>query len=127
MERDDLINDHNYSVAAYHDEAHGKVTRKSIVKVTIILSVLTIVEVIMGAMIGRDDSWTWQMVKYAFIVMTLVKAAYIVLSFMHLGDERKSLKKMIIIPYVFFILYMIALIILSEANYVNEHVSPFFE
>ena len=39
--------------------------------------------------------------------MTLLKAGYIVAIFMHLGDEKKSLKSMIIIPYVMFILYLI--------------------
>ena len=127
MERDDLINDHEYSVAAYHDEEHGKATRKNIVKVTIILSVLTAAEVIMGVYFARAETVTWTVIKLLFIFLTLVKAAYIVLSFMHLGDERKSLKKTILIPYVFFILYMISLIILSEANYVNEHVGPLFD
>ena len=127
MERDDLINDHEYSVAAYHDAEHGKAARKNIVKVTIILSVLTVVEVAMGMYFARAETVTWTVIKLLFIFLTLVKAGYIVLSFMHLGDERKSLKKTIIIPYVFFILYMIALIILSEANYVNEHMGPILE
>jgi len=74
----------------------------------------------MGASVARDDSTKWMLIKYAFIIMTLVKAAYIVLSFMHLGDERSSLKKTVLIPYIFFILYMIALIIIAESNYVNE-------
>ena len=30
MERDDLIQDHKYSVAANHDEAHGVEIRKKI-------------------------------------------------------------------------------------------------
>jgi len=42
-----------------------------------------------------------------FIVLTLVKAAYIVLIFMHLGDERKNLKYVVLLPYALFILYLI--------------------
>ena len=38
MERDDLVHDHNYSVAANHDEAHGVAIRKTIWKVTAILT-----------------------------------------------------------------------------------------
>ncbi len=119
MERDDLIRDHEYSVAANHDEAHGVATRKSITFVTILLSVLTIVEVGIGWVISRDHSTMWAMTKIALIIMTLVKARYIVMSFMHLGEERKNLKKTIIIPYIFFMVYMITLIILLESNYVN--------
>jgi cytochrome c oxidase subunit IV len=40
-------------------------------------------------------------------VLTLVKAAYIVLIFMHLGDERKNLKYVVLLPYVIFIMYLI--------------------
>ena len=36
-----------------------------------------------------------------------MKAAYIVLVFMHLGDERSNLKKVIIAPYMLFIGYLI--------------------
>jgi cytochrome c oxidase subunit IV len=36
-----------------------------------------------------------------------VKAAYIVLIFMHLGDEKKSLKYVVLLPYALFILYLI--------------------
>ena len=38
MERDDLIQDNNYSVSANHDEAHGVAIRKKIWKVTGILT-----------------------------------------------------------------------------------------
>lgn len=124
MERDDLIKDHEYAVSAYHDEEHGKKTRKNIWKVTLILSILTIVEVFMGATVARGDTTMWIMVKYAFIIMTLVKAAYIVLSFMHLGDERKNMRNVILIPYIFFILYMIALIIFGESTFVNKMMGP---
>jgi cytochrome c oxidase subunit IV len=42
-----------------------------------------------------------------FLLLTLVKAAYIVLIFMHLGEERKNLKYVILLPYALFILYLI--------------------
>ena len=51
--------------------------------------------------------------------MTLVKAAYIVVVFMHLGDERKSLKYMILAPYTIFALYLI-FVGITESNFVNE-------
>jgi len=46
--------------------------------------------------------------------MTLVKAGYIVMVFMHLGDERKNLRNTILVPYLVFILYLI-FICLTEA------------
>ena len=51
---------------------------------------------------------------HVFIVLTLVKAGYIVLVFMHLGDEQKSLKWTIIVPAFILVPYLL-FIILSEA------------
>jgi cytochrome c oxidase subunit 4 len=42
-----------------------------------------------------------------FIVLTLVKAGYIIMSFMHLGEERKNLRNVVLVPYVLFIGYLI--------------------
>lgn len=120
MERDDLIADESYARAAYHDEEHGRKVRKTIWKVTLLLTVITIVEVLIGANIPRmAGDTTWTIVKWLFIGMTLLKAAYIVLTFMHLGDERKSLKTVILAPYMFFIAYLI-FIALTESVYVKE-------
>jgi cytochrome c oxidase subunit IV len=124
MERDDLNHDHNYSLTANHDEAHGVQIRKTIWKVTGVLTAITVIEVFIGAFIkqydatGGDNS-LWPFVKIAFIILTVVKAAYIVLVFMHLGDERKNFKWIILGPYILFIIYLI-FICLAESTYWNE-------
>ncbi len=115
MERDDII---EYSLDAHHSEEKGKLIRKKIWQVTLLLTVITAVEVVMGAFVKQSSSM-WALVKWSFIVMTLVKAAYIVLVFMHLGDERKSLKWVILGPYIVFIIYLIFIAIM-EANAVND-------
>ena len=124
MERDDLIHDHKYSVAANHDENHGAEIRKKIWKVTGILTLITVVEVFIGAFIKQfdasgADNALWPYVKIGFLVLTLVKAAYIVLVFMHLGDERKNFKWVILAPYILFIMYLI-FICLTESSYWHE-------
>lgn len=120
MERDDLIVNDSYSVAANHDESAGKKIRKKIVFVTVLLSVITLVEVIIGANIPRESgALKWEIVKYFFIILTLVKAAYIVLTFMHLGDERKNLRNIILIPYGIFAVYLI-FIALTESNAIYD-------
>ncbi len=113
MERDDII---EYSLDAHHSEEVGKQIRKKILNVTILLTIITVIEVVVGAKWGRATTTgtTWQLIKYGYIVLTLVKAAYIVLVFMHLGDERKSLKYVVLVPYILFILYLI-FIALMEA------------
>lgn len=103
MIRDDI---YEYSLDAHHDEETGKKLRKKIWFVTILLTVITIVEVALGAFI-KQGSGAWPFVKWSFIILTLFKAGYIVLSFMHLGDERKGLKYVILVPYFIFVLYLI--------------------
>ncbi len=122
MERDDLYINDSYAVAANHDEEHGKVIRKKIWFVTLLLSIITIVEVLVGvmwpktALEGGGESAAWLMIKLFYIVLTLVKAGYIVLIFMHLGDERRNFKWMILAPYIAFICYLI-FIVLTEGSY----------
>jgi caa(3)-type oxidase subunit IV len=107
MERDDLIVNDSYALNATHSEEQGKQIRKKLYAVTLLLTAITVVEVFMGVAFKRNGTFTWETIKLAFIVLTLVKAAYIVLVFMHLGDERKNLKYVILLPYALFILYLI--------------------
>lgn len=110
MERDDII---EYSLDTHHSEEHGKAIRKKIWFVTALLTAITIVEVLLGAYIKQSsDAWTF--VKWSFIIMTLFKAGYIVMVFMHLGEEKKSLRYIILVPYFLFMLYLI-FIAITEA------------
>lgn len=103
LERDDII---EYSLDAHHSEEHGKAVRSKIWKVTALLTAITIVEVFLGAYI-KQSSGAWPFVKWSFIIMTLFKAGYIVMVFMHLGDERKALRYVILVPYMLFMVYLI--------------------
>lgn len=118
MERDDI---YEYSLDTHHGEEAGKAIRKKIYNVTILLTVITIIEVLVGAKFGRATTtgMAWQMIKWGYIVLTLIKAAYIVLVFMHLGDEKKSLKAVILVPYFLFMIYLI-FILLMEGLAVND-------
>lgn len=108
LDRDDLI---EYSLYNHHDAAAGKKIRKTIVKVTVILTVITALEIFMGIKFSKGtmehaNPGAWLGIKVGYIILTLTKAGYIVLVFMHLGDEKKALKYMIIAPYVLFIIYL---------------------
>lgn len=124
MERDDLLVNDSYSVAANHDEEHGKAIRKKIVFVTVLLTIITTVEVALGILI-KQGTTMWPVVKWSFIVLTLVKAGYIVAVFMHLGDEKKTLRYMILLPYIVFILYLV-FIAITESNHINFVWNTFF-
>jgi cytochrome c oxidase subunit 4 len=57
-------------------------------------------------------------VKVAFILMTLVKAGFIIMVFMHLGDERKGLRYTILVPYLIFIAYLF-FILYQESTFIQ--------
>lgn len=120
MERDDLI---EYSLYNHHGEEAGKKIRKNIVKVTIIMTVITVIELTVGIFFGKKfvggvDTGAWQAIKIGYLILTVIKAGYIVMSFMHLGDEKRDLKWIILAPYITFILYLV-FICLTEAVYVQ--------
>lgn len=114
MERDDLIVNDSYALNAHHSEEEGVKIRKKIVFVTVLLTAITAVEVAMGIIFKRAETFTWETIKWSFILLTLVKAGYIVMIFMHLGDEKKNLRYTILTPYFVFIIYLIY-ISLTEA------------
>ena len=120
MLRDDII---EYSLDAHHSEEQGIKLRKKIWKVTAILTLITAIEVVIGSVIKQADA-SWYIVKWVLIILTLVKAAYIVLSFMHLGDERKGLRYVILIPYFIFALYLIYILI-TEGNAIAAILTEF--
>jgi len=112
MERDDV---YEYSLDTHHDEETGKKVRKKIYMVLLIMSAVTIFEVALGMKLSGDPAYA-TFLKYTFIALTLLKAGYIVMVFMHLGDERKNLRWTILGPYIVLIGYLIY-ICLTEAVY----------
>lgn len=93
-------------IHTHHDEAHGVIARKKIWQVFWILLALTVLEFVIAFMMGRGMGR-----NMIFIGMTLVKAFYIVAAFMHLKDERKSLIMTIILPLLFIMWMILALLI----------------
>ena len=59
------------------------------------------------------------LLNHTFIILTIVKAYYIVYAFMHLGSERKNLKWSILLPVWVLIPYLL-FILLTEAYYQHE-------
>ena len=88
-----------------------------------LLLIVTAVEVILGIikpsfMIERRLIGV-TLLNHTFIILTIVKAYYIVYSFMHLGSEKKNLKWSIILPVWVLIPYLL-FILLTEAFYQHE-------
>ena len=120
MERDDLIINDSYALNAHHSEEEGVKIRKKILFVTVLLTLITAVEVAMGIIFKRAETFTWETIKWSFIILTLVKAGYIVMIFMHLGDERKNLRNTILIPYIVFIIYLIFIALTEALGHLNN-------
>lgn len=105
-----------YELMAQHSEEDGKKMRRTLWNVFWIMLVITVVELIVGAM-APSQGWsgtTW--IKFFFITLTIVKAGYIVLAFMHLGHEVKFFKYVVLLPYFIFMCYTI-FIVLTEGTY----------
>lgn len=111
---------------AAHAQEHTSHT-KLIWKVFIILSVITIVEVILG--IIKPDSLHLTTIlgtsplNIIFLVLTLVKAYYITWFFMHMADETKSLRRSVVWTGVFLVIYL-ATLLLIEGSYLNDVLGP---
>lgn len=93
------------SLAAEHHVGGG---RKEIWRVTIILSVFTIIELILGFyMMGLEEGTTFKMfIKGVIIIFMLAKAFYIVGYFMHLKHEIRNFIMTVCIPMLLFVWFI---------------------
>jgi cytochrome c oxidase subunit 4 len=86
-----------------------------------ILSVITIVEVIFGIIkpesLHLNSFLGLNLLNWLFIVLTLVKAYYIVYAFMHMEGEKSTLRNSVIWPLIFLVVYLL-FILLTEAHYI---------
>jgi cytochrome c oxidase subunit IV len=88
-----------------------------------ILSLITIVEVIFGIVkpeaLNMNSFLSLNLLNWIFIILTLVKAYYIVYAFMHMEGETNTLRNAVIWPLIFLVVYLL-FILLTEAVYIFE-------
>jgi cytochrome c oxidase subunit IV len=89
--------------------------------VLIFLSIVTAVEVALGitkpAVLTGNYLLGMKLLNWIFIILTLVKAYYIAWDFMHLRDEKASLRRAVVWTPIFLVSYLI-FILLFEADYI---------
>ncbi len=103
-----------------HAEVHESMTKSRIWKVFFILLGITIVEFILALAI--PESVLPQYLKnFAYVILTLVKAFYIVAFFMHLKFEKYTLIVGILVSFIFIIFFII--LMLTEGSYMNMHMN----
>lgn len=86
-----------------------------------ILSLITIVEVIFGILkpqaLHMTNLLDLNLLNWLFIILTLVKAYYIVYAFMHMEGEKSTLRTAVIWPLIFLVVYLL-FILLIEGHYI---------
>lgn len=105
--------------------APGDDSKKRIWKTTIILSIITIIELGVGYLLYFTEfSHTVDLLfKGSVIILSFAKAFYIVSIFMHLGDEIRNMIMTIVVPLLLFVWFIIAFLWdgVSWRNLRNEY------
>ena len=113
-------------MATHHDQDFNttgelpKPQTKAIWRTFIILVAITAVEFLFAFTM---DAGTLR--NAIFIILTILKAFYIVAEFMHLKHEKKALIWSILLPMALVVWLMVALI--SEGSYYFESITNYFK
>ncbi len=110
-----------HTIASEKEQFEAK---NEVKKVTIILSVLTIVELALGYLMYKsfnDPGFVRTFIKGVIIILMLAKAYYIVAYFMHLGHELKNLIMTIVVPLILFVWFIIAFLYDGHSFFVNRN------
>lgn len=105
-----------HTIESFEHQHDSAGTVKEIIKITIILSVLTIIELILGySMINIDEeSFLRHFIKGVILILMLAKAFYIIAYFMHLKHEIKNFIMTVAMPMFLFVWFIIAF--LADGN-----------
>ncbi len=111
---------HEHKLAIFRGLVKFKSNTQKIWGVLIFLTIVTAIEVVLGIIkpeILMGKVLGMKALNWIFIILTIVKAYYITWDFMHMRDELKSLRRMVVWTTIFLILYLI-FILLQEGGYV---------
>ena len=114
--------DHAHKLEILRGLIKFKSNTQKIWGVLILLSIITAVEVLLGIYKpewGRTVFLGMKALNWIFIVLTIVKAYYFTWDFMHMRDETKALRRMVVWTAIFLICYLLW-ILLQEAGYIFE-------
>ncbi|PKQ44381.1 cytochrome C oxidase subunit IV family protein [Confluentibacter flavum] len=113
---------HAHKLEIFRGLVKFKSNTQKIWGVLIFLTIVTAIEVVLG--IYKPESLMakfigMKILNWIFIILTLVKAYYITWDFMHMRDEVKALRRMVVWTAIFLILYLI-FILLQEGGYIES-------
>jgi cytochrome c oxidase subunit IV len=114
---------HDHKLEIFRGALKFKSNVQKIWGVFVFLSIVTIIEVALGIIkpevLTESRFLRMKLLNWIFIILTLVKAYYITWDFMHMRDEKKSLRRSVVWTGVFLICYLI-LILLIEGDYIFD-------
>jgi cytochrome c oxidase subunit 4 len=116
---------HNEHTTEGHDE-HGGLTKGKIWKVFGILLFITIIEFIIALWVkphGYFGDHAKLIGNSLYIILTLLKAFYIVAYFMHLKYEKLGLQLALTVSFIFIIYFIVLLFI--EGGYLHHHMPQY--
>lgn len=114
---------HDHKLEIFRGLLKFKSNTQKIWGVLIFLTLVTIVEVALGILKPASLTHSYflgmKLLNWIFIILTVVKAYYIAWDFMHLRDEKSSLRRSIVWTPIFLVAYLI-FILLFEADYIYQ-------
>lgn len=113
---------HEHKLAIFRGLVKFKSNTQKIWGVLIFLTIVTAIEVVLGIL--KPESLMakflgMKILNWIFIILTIVKAYYITWDFMHMRDEVKALRRMVVWTAIFLIIYLL-FILLQEGGYVFD-------
>jgi hypothetical protein len=119
---------HEHKLEIFRGLVKFKSNTSKIWGVLAFLTLITVVEVVLGiakpeALMGKFLGM--KILNWIFIILTIVKAYYITWDFMHMRDEVKALRRMVVWTAVFLIAYLV-FILLQEGGYIESVYSSGF-
>lgn len=118
-----MAHEHEHKLAIFRGALKFKSNIHKIWGVFVILSIVTIIEVVLGiirpAFLLENDFLALKLLNWIFILLTIFKAYYITWDFMHIRDEVTAMRRAVVWTGVFLIAYLVTLLLI-EGDYIYE-------
>ena len=113
-----MANQHDANTEVHGQEHHG-LDKKKIWTVFGILLFLTVIEFIIALWVIPKGYMSHSVGVYVYIILTLMKAYYIVAYFMHLKYEKFGFQLALTVSFIFIIYFIVLMLI--EGEFLNLH------
>ncbi|WP_343523422.1 cytochrome C oxidase subunit IV family protein [Pedobacter sp.] len=113
------MSEHSHTTEGHEHDEHAGLSKGKIWKVFGILLLITVIEFIIALVLIPKGLMTQHIGNYVYIVLTLLKAFYIVAYFMHLKYEKLGLQLSLTVSFIFIIYFIV--LMLTEGGFLNLH------